>query len=131
LPNWEPKFANKLLAASHVWVNNPRVGFEACGTSGMKAGLNLALLVSTRDGFLAEVHEDAFYAIKGASDSAEELASYYTALTLAIADARNPKDWSYNVKRLWKSNFLHITSGARMLAQYLEMALPEEDKFNT
>ncbi len=126
LPNWEPKFAKILIGASHVWVNNPRVGFEACGTSGMKAGLNLALLVSTKDGFLAEVPQSAFYAINGESDSAEELASYYAKLTQAIADAHNSEDWATNVKRLWKSNFLHITSGARMLAQYLDMALPQQ-----
>jgi len=127
LPNWEPKFAKMLIGASHVWVNNPRVGFEACGTSGMKAGLNLALLVSTKDGFLAEVPQNAFYAIKGESDSAEELASYYAKLTQAIADVHSPEAWATNVKRLWKSNFLHITSGARMLAQYLNMALPQEE----
>jgi starch phosphorylase len=40
-----------------VWVNNPIRPEEACGTSGMKAGLNGALNLSIRDGWWAEASD--------------------------------------------------------------------------
>ncbi len=38
-----------------VWLNTPERGKEACGTSGMKAGLNGALQLSVSDGWIDEV----------------------------------------------------------------------------
>jgi len=37
-----------------IWLNNPRRGEEACGTSGMKAGMNGALNLSILDGWFDE-----------------------------------------------------------------------------
>ncbi len=37
------------------WLNTPKRGYEACGTSGMKAGLNGALMCSISDGWMDEV----------------------------------------------------------------------------
>lgn len=46
--------AQFLSRGADVWLNTPKVGYEACGTSGMKAGLNGALEMSTSDGWVAE-----------------------------------------------------------------------------
>ncbi len=46
--------AKLLVAGCDVWLNTPVVGFEACGTSGMKAALNGVLPCSTTDGWVAE-----------------------------------------------------------------------------
>jgi len=40
VPNYSTEIAEILTAGADVWLNTPLVGFEACGTSGMKAGLN-------------------------------------------------------------------------------------------
>ena len=40
-----------------LWLNNPRRGEEACGTSGMKAGLNGKLNLSILDGWFDEAYE--------------------------------------------------------------------------
>jgi starch phosphorylase len=40
-----------------LWLNNPRRGEEACGTSGMKAAINGVLNLSILDGWFDEAHE--------------------------------------------------------------------------
>lgn len=47
--------ADKLVAGADLWVNTPERGKEACGTSGMKAALNGALMCSISDGWMDEV----------------------------------------------------------------------------
>ena len=41
-----------LISSCDVWLNTPIVGFEACGTSGMKAAMNGVLPFSTKDGWV-------------------------------------------------------------------------------
>lgn len=53
-PNYGLSLAKDLLAAADVWLNTPVVGWEASGTSGMKAVFNGALNASSLDGWWAE-----------------------------------------------------------------------------
>lgn len=55
LPHYNLELAGLMTAGCDVWINTPVVGFEACGTSGMKAALNGNLPMSTRDGWMDEV----------------------------------------------------------------------------
>lgn len=55
LPNYNMNLASQMVAGCDCWVNTPVVGFEACGTSGMKAALNGVLPLTTRDGWVDEV----------------------------------------------------------------------------
>ena len=55
VPEYSLDIASTLIAAADVWLNTPERGFEACGTSGMKAGLNGALMCSISDGWMDEV----------------------------------------------------------------------------
>lgn len=55
LPHYNLELAGLMTAGCDVWINTPVVGFEACGTSGMKAALNGNLPLSTRDGWMDEV----------------------------------------------------------------------------
>lgn len=57
LEGYDISLAQKLVAGSDIWLNNPRVPLEACGTSGMKAGLNGTLNVSTLDGWWREASQ--------------------------------------------------------------------------
>jgi glycogen phosphorylase len=54
LPDYTMELAQTLVAGCDVWLNTPVVGYEACGTSGMKAALNGVLPCSTPDGWIAE-----------------------------------------------------------------------------
>lgn len=49
--------AKLLVQGVDVWLNTPILGREACGTSGMKAGINGGLNFSTRDGWWDEAFE--------------------------------------------------------------------------
>jgi len=53
-PNYSLSLAKELFAAADVWLNTPKVGWEASGTSGMKAVFNGALNASSPDGWWAE-----------------------------------------------------------------------------
>lgn len=55
LPEFNFEIAGTMTAGCDLWLNTPVVGFEACGTSTMKAMLNGTLLISTRDGWLSEI----------------------------------------------------------------------------
>jgi glucan phosphorylase len=54
MPGYSIDTAKLLVKGADVWLNTPIPGFEACGTSGMKAGLNGTLVMSTDDGWVAE-----------------------------------------------------------------------------
>jgi glycogen phosphorylase len=49
--------ARELVQGVDLWLNNPRRGEEACGTSGMKAGINGVLNLSILDGWWDEAAE--------------------------------------------------------------------------
>jgi alpha-glucan phosphorylase-like protein len=54
LVNYDMALAKFLVQGSDVWLNLPRDGMEASGTSGMKAAMNGVLNVSMDDGWWAE-----------------------------------------------------------------------------
>ena len=49
--------ARELVQGVDLWLNTPRRGEEACGTSGMKAGINGVLNLSILDGWFDEGYE--------------------------------------------------------------------------
>jgi len=51
--------ARELVQGVDLWLNNPRRGEEACGTSGMKASVNGVLNLSILDGWWDEAYEHA------------------------------------------------------------------------
>ena len=54
IEDYEMHLAHRLVQGADLWLNVPRVPLEACGTSGMKAGLNAVPQLSTLDGWWAE-----------------------------------------------------------------------------
>jgi glycogen phosphorylase len=54
IEDYEMHLAHRLVQGVDLWLNVPRVPLEACGTSGMKAGLNAVPQISTLDGWWAE-----------------------------------------------------------------------------
>ncbi len=55
LPNYSLELASLMTSGCDLWLNTPIVGFEACGTSGMRAALNGVLPFTTKDGWVDEV----------------------------------------------------------------------------
>lgn len=55
--DYDMKVARELVQGVDLWLNNPRRGEEACGTSGMKAAMNGVLNLSVLDGWYDEAWE--------------------------------------------------------------------------
>jgi starch phosphorylase len=58
LPHYSIRVARILTSGADVWLNTPERGKEACGTSGMKSGLNGVLQCSILDGWMGETNWD-------------------------------------------------------------------------
>lgn len=54
LEDYDMHMAHRLVEGVDLWLNLPRVPFEACGTSGMKAALNAVPQLGTSDGWWDE-----------------------------------------------------------------------------
>lgn len=57
LENYDLRVAKELVQGVDLWLNTPRRGEEACGTSGMKAAINGVLNFSVLDGWWDEAFE--------------------------------------------------------------------------
>jgi starch phosphorylase len=55
--DYDMKVARELVQGVDLWLNTPRRGEEACGTSGMKAAMNGVLNLSVLDGWFDEAYE--------------------------------------------------------------------------
>jgi glycogen phosphorylase len=59
LEDYDMKVAREMVQGVDLWLNNPRRGEEACGTSGMKAGMNGVINLSILDGWFDEAYEQS------------------------------------------------------------------------
>ena len=57
--DYDMKVARELVQGVDLWLNNPKRGEEACGTSGMKAAINGVLNLSILDGWWDEACEQS------------------------------------------------------------------------
>jgi starch phosphorylase len=57
LEDYGIEVARDMVQGVDLWLNNPRRGEEACGTSGMKASINGVLNLSILDGWFDEAYE--------------------------------------------------------------------------
>ena len=55
--DYDMKVGREMVQGVDLWLNNPRRGEEACGTSGMKAAINGVLNLSILDGWFDEAYE--------------------------------------------------------------------------
>ena len=55
--DYSVEVGRELVQGVDVWLNNPKRGEEACGTCGMKAGINGVLNLSILDGWFDEGYE--------------------------------------------------------------------------
>jgi len=59
IEDYDMKVARELVQSVDIWLNTPRRGEEACGTSGMKAAMNGVLNLSILDGWFDEAYEES------------------------------------------------------------------------
>ncbi len=124
--------ARDMVQGVDLWLNNPRRGEEACGTSGMKAGINGVLNMSILDGWFDEAYETSGgWAIGGRepySEDQDELhaSAIYSMLENEIVpmyyagrEDGVPEEWVRRMKQCLK----HISPDfncQRMVTEYMD-----------
>lgn len=118
LPDYNVSLAKLMTSGVDVWLNTPVVGYEACGTSGMKAALNGTLPCSTNDGWIYEAN---LYKIGWLLDSDHITPSIMDTIQNQIVPLYygDKKSWEENMKNareLIQNDF----SATKMLRKYIE-----------
>ena len=122
--------ARELVGGVDIWLNTPRRGEEACGTSGMKAGLNGVLNLSIPDGWFDEAAEESGGWSIGGRDvyspdrDDSHAASLYSLLENEIVplyyeerEQGMPVEWMRRVKQSLRHISGHFNC-ERMIAEY-------------
>ena len=123
--------ARELVQGVDLWLNTPRRGEEACGTSGMKAGLNGVLNLSILDGWFDEGYEISGGWAVGERESYSEdqdeihARAIYSMLENEIVptyyhdrEGGVPVEWMRRVKQ----SLMHLShqfNAGRMVGEYL------------
>ena len=131
IEDYSIEVAREMDQGVDLWLNNPRRGEEACGTSGMKAGINGVLNLSILDGWFDEAYEiSGGWAIgdrEQYSDDQDEIhaRAIYSILENEIVpmyyqdrEEGVPTDW---VRRL-KQSLIHLSpqfNCQRMVGEYV------------
>jgi starch phosphorylase len=124
LPDYDLDSAGSLVAGCDLWLNTPVVGFEACGTSGMKAALNGVLPFSTPDGWVAEADLFRVGWSIGSDHVAQDGLDRLDRDILPMYYARNadgvPEEWTALMRHA-REMAANRFSATRMLREYVEM----------
>jgi len=114
--------AKYLVRGVDVWLNNPKIPMEACGTSGMKAATNGTIHFSSLDGWWMETYNrHNGWAIGGAtSNDDEDAISIYNILENEIVPMYydNRDEWIKKMKESI-STIAPRFSARRMMNEYL------------
>jgi starch phosphorylase len=127
LAGYDLALARQIVQGVDLWLNLPRRGEEASGTSGMKAALNGTPSLSVLDGWWDEGYApDVGWVIAGAgaADSAaqdvEDAAELFRLLRADVRDAyEDPPRWLALGRAAIERAGMRFTS-ARMVAEYCE-----------
>jgi len=124
LPNYDLKLAKLLTAGCDIWLNTPVVGFEACGTSGMKASLNGVLPCSTKDGWIDEVELGGIGWLLDSDQVTQSLLDRLEKDILPLYYTRDKKGcpgaWEEQMRRSREMITGHFTA-TRMVREYVEV----------
>ena len=126
IPDYNLEIAKQMVSGCDVWLNTPIVGFEACGTSGMKAALNGTLPCSTRDGW---VDEAEFYGVGWILDNDHLDENILDVLEHDIVPMYygQPDQWRKHMKNA-REMIINQFSTTRMLGEYLDKLYPTSVK---
>jgi starch phosphorylase len=132
LEDYGIEVARDMVQGVDLWLNNPRRGEEACGTSGMKAGLNGVLNLSILDGWWDEAYEGSGgWAIGDRSEYSEDQDEYHASAIYSMLENEIvpmyysgredgvPEEWVRRMKQCLTS----LSPGfncQRMVSEYME-----------
>lgn len=123
LPGYNFEIGGSMVSGCDLWLNTPVIGFEACGTSTMKAMLNGTLLATTRDGWLSEIEINRVgWELGDANPGADfmdlldkEIKSQY------YSDKKSDPEEKWLQKMLaGRETIVNKYSASRMLKEYIE-----------
>jgi len=128
VPNYDMRISKILKMGADGWLNTPRVGMEACGTSGQSAAADGAINISTVDGWMCEENLRNFFSF-GTLFPTENMDMYdanddRNGLTIAIDKAlalyyNNPEEWFRMALRA-KQSAEQNWNAERMMKEYME-----------
>ena len=114
--NYDLEVARELVQGVDVWLNVPRRGEEASGTSGMKAALNGALNLSVLDGWWDEGYDEiAGWAIPGSGAVSDQYAADAAEVFRVLEDEVLPE--YYGGGWIERSRATIARTGARFSSQ--------------
>ncbi|BCD60339.1 MULTISPECIES: alpha-glucan family phosphorylase [unclassified Nitratiruptor] len=130
LIGYELRLSKLLKQGSDLWLNTPRWGREASGTSGMSAGVNASINFSIDDGWIAEFAKDGqnAFVIPHADPNLpiEEIDRIdYEHMMQKLEDLilpmyyNNPKKWIQIAKNGMR-DILHFFDSTRMADEYYQ-----------
>jgi starch phosphorylase len=130
--DYDMKVARELVQGVDLWLNTPRRGEEACGTSGMKAAMNGVLNLSVLDGWFDEAYEiSGGWAIGDREEYSEEqdaihasniyylLESEIVPMYFAQAEGAVASEWARRMKECMV-NLTPRFDARRMVHEYTE-----------
>jgi starch phosphorylase len=128
--DYDMKVARELVQGVDLWLNNPRRGEEACGTSGMKAAINGVLNLSILDGWFDEAFEQSGgWAIGEREPYSEDQDALHASAIYYLLEneivpmfyerrEQTPREW---IRRM-KQSLMYISPGfdcRRMVREYM------------
>ena len=134
LEDYDIEIGRNLTQGCDIWLNNPRRGMEASGTSGMKAAMNGVLNCSILDGWWDEAYDPELGFSIGKGETYDDPDVQDSIESRALLDAlervilpefydRDPSDIPRTWVRRMKDCIAVLTpqfSTARMVADYIE-----------
>jgi glycogen phosphorylase len=119
LSNYNPEISHLLTAGADIWLNTPERGMEACGTSGMKAGINGTLQFSVSDGWVDEIDwEGIGWSLPDADKEITAKALFDTLENHIIPDFYNKTNWQDRINKTREIVINNYTT-SRMFNDYL------------
>jgi starch phosphorylase len=132
LEDYGIEVARDMVQGVDLWLNNPRRGEEACGTSGMKAGINGVLSLSILDGWWDEAYEiSGGWAIGERVPYSEDQDEYHASAIYSLLENEIvpmyyggredgfPEEWVRRMKQCLR-NISPMFNCQRMLGEYIE-----------
>ncbi|BCD60336.1 MULTISPECIES: alpha-glucan family phosphorylase [unclassified Nitratiruptor] len=126
IEDYGEELAKYMVKGCDIWLNNPKLPLEACGTSGMKASINGVLHCSTKDGWWLEGFNgkngwafgvDPSDDLKDANELYDLLENEIVPLYYDQDENGIPSSWTKMMKEAIKSVAPHF-SARRMMKEY-------------
>ena len=132
IEDYSLRVGRELVQGVDLWLNTPRRGEEACGTSGMKAGMNGILNLSILDGWFDEAYEiSGGWAIGDRENYSEDQDEVHARAIYSILEneivpmyyqARDEEDVPNEWVRRMKQSLMHLSpqfNAQRMVTEYV------------